>query len=91
MRSFIDAGAIDATKIDEYRPPWATHVRGTIYPPDDGGSRVIEMHCEHVGCNGYFRVTCNSGRVKQHIANFAQSHLHRDALTKPTKNPLEER
>jgi hypothetical protein len=82
---------IDATQIEEYRPPWALHVRGVIYPPDDQSTRLIECYCEHPRCNGFFKVACNSGRVRQHINNFAKAHVHRDAFNNPTRNPLEDR
>jgi len=80
---------VDISKIEEYRPKWAEHVLGKIWPRDDDGVQVIEMFCEK--CNAYFRATCTSGRVRTHVNNYALVHVHRDPMTKPARSPLEER
>lgn len=67
---------------EKWSPPWATHVEGRYEPEsfDDGKreSQRVEITCAK--CKGTFKTTCESGRVRQHIATFAQIHLHRSPL-----------
>lgn len=79
----------DERKTVEYRPPWAPHVVGR-YPErlwDKEASAWVEqkiiMTCEHPGCGGSFQTTCSSGMTREHVNNFAKSHVHRDVFKDP--------
>jgi len=65
----------------EYRPGWASHVRGSftkrvVGPDGRPEEQVVEMVCET--CGGYWRTACNSGMVRGHVDTFARQHLHAD-------------
>jgi len=70
----------------EYSPEWAKHVKGRYeertYDEEtkQPNPQRVEMTCTHEGCGQSWKTVCASGLVRRHIANFAQSHLHRDPL-----------
>lgn len=68
---------------EEYRPRWATHVRGTWGEPEEGPTGAQEWRmtflCEH--CGESTRAICTTGQVRQKVAAFAIDHLHRDVFT----------
>jgi hypothetical protein len=71
----------------EYRPDFAKHVVGTygarVWDAEIGRyeEQRIDMTCEE--CGAAMRRTCDSGRVREHIARFAIQHLHKDPLRNP--------
>lgn len=77
---------------EEWRPPFANHVLGRYTvrtnDPETGmpNEQTYEIVCEHHGCALRWGPSkCSSGAVRQHIANFAINHLHRDPLDLPKK------
>lgn len=68
---------------ETWSPPWAQHVVGKYEPErfDDGKRepQMVEATCSV--CKQTMRRPCDSGRVRAHIATFAQLHLHRDPLS----------
>jgi len=65
----------------EYRPQWASHVRGSytkrvVGPDGRPEEQIVEMTCET--CRAYWRTACNSGMVRGHVDTFARQHLHAD-------------
>lgn len=70
----------------EYSLHWSPHVKGryTERTVDEDGipeEQKVEAFCQV--CNTMFRRTCSSGMVRQHIAMFAQVHVHRNPLSDP--------
>lgn len=67
----------------EWSPPWAKHVKGTYTPRkvtpqgELEEPAVVSAKCSVCGAE-YGPRKCDTGLVRNHIANFALAHAHRD-------------
>lgn len=69
-----------------WSPQWAQHVKGwyeerrvdpeTMQPEETPCGATCDI------CGGTFRKMCLSGLFRQHIANFAVAHAHRDPFSR---------
>ena len=69
-------------KRSEYVPKWAPHIQGW-YEQRETDEVTGEVYEAPVGaectiCGQKFRRMCLSGLFRQHIANFALVHAHKD-------------
>ena len=62
----------------EFTPPWAPLVKGWYTDRDEDGEGEVGAECTK--CLGSFKRKCTSGLMRQHISNFARSHIHRNPL-----------
>lgn len=71
-------------KVEEWRPPWAPHVRGQIeravFDPETGEREPQRWTVLCEKCGGTFRGECYSGQSRTHVSRFARLHLHADPL-----------
>lgn len=74
----------------DWSPEWAPFVLGRyterVFDEETKmhEAQQVEARCTFSGCETAWRTSCQSGRVRDHIATFAKVHLHRDPLSAPT-------
>ena len=79
----------------EYRPKWASHVKGTYSERqyDEGGipePQLVQCWCEWPECGAYWQIHCETGATRAHIARFASVHIHKDVFApRPPLEPSE--
>ena len=73
----------------EYAPLYAPHVKGRYtertYDQENGNKpepQKVEVHCEN--CGKRYKAECLQGQPRQHIARFANIHLHRNPMNQGT-------
>lgn len=73
---------------ETYSPLWCPNVVGRYSPrqqdPETGMPEEQLWEAECTACKARWGpAACTSGLVRNHIANFAKAHTHRDALQDP--------